>query len=282
MTKSKTFEYANLDFSNFDKTRTSPEEIDDSSVEDEIHLKNADGKETPKRRLHFSGVEMSKHPTPAGDSDKGNHNNGKTLNFIPHMLKEGILTESETPLIDYIIGDNPYELQMLEYAKKVLYHDDGYYVLKFCNIAEKEYVMQAGPYFFGNMPMILRNWYVDFELDGDMFSQIPIWVKFPRLPVRYWSFTTLSKVASAMRIRLGTDGFTAKAEKISYARVLFEIDISKVLPDTIVVETPSGPWNQSIEYEWRPKFYNNCIKLGHMENECWFKDPPDGKRDKTE
>ena len=27
-----------------------------------------------------------------GDSDKGNHNNGKTLNSIPPMLKEGIIT----------------------------------------------------------------------------------------------------------------------------------------------------------------------------------------------
>ncbi|KAK4731955.1 hypothetical protein R3W88_024943 [Solanum pinnatisectum] len=61
----------------------------------------------------------------------------------------------------------------------------------------------------------------------------------------------------AIGIPLVTDGFTAKVEKISYARVLIEVDISKVLPDTIVVETPSGPWNQPIEYEWRPKFCNN-------------------------
>lgn len=147
---------------------------------------------------------------------------------------------------------------MIEYVKKVwgfveqpqvLYHDDGYYVFKFHNIVEKTVVMQARPYFYGNRPMILRNWDMDFELDSDMFSQIPIWVKFPRLSVGYWSVTALSKVASAIGIPLVTGGFTAKAEKISYARVLIEVDISKVLPDTIVVETPSGPWNQPIEYE---------------------------------
>ncbi|KAK4731392.1 hypothetical protein R3W88_024380 [Solanum pinnatisectum] len=144
------------------------------------------------------------------------------------MLKEGILTvkieeeediclqikEWETTLIGYIIGDNPYELEMLEYVKKVwgfvellqvLYHDDRYYIFKFCNIAEKEKVMQAGPYFYGNSPMILRNWYVDCERDADMFSQIPIWVKFPRLPVGYWSVTALTKVASAIGIPLVTD-----------------------------------------------------------------------------
>ncbi|KAG5585786.1 hypothetical protein H5410_046220 [Solanum commersonii] len=134
----------------------------------------------------------------------------------------------------------------------VLYHDDGYCVFKFRNIAKNEKVMQAGPYFYGNRPMILRNWYVDFELDDDIFSQIQIWVKFPRLN---WMLICLAKLPIRYR-----DGFTAKAKKISYVRVVIEVDISKVLPNTIVVETPSGNWNQSIEYEWRPKFYNNCIK----------------------
>ncbi|KAH0672538.1 hypothetical protein KY290_024769 [Solanum tuberosum] len=125
--------------------------------------------------------------------------------------------------------------------------------------------------------MILRNWDVDYELDADMFSQISIWVQFPRLPVRYWSFTTLSKVSSAIGISLVTNRLTAKAEKVSYARVMFEMDISKVLPDTIVVETPSGPWNQSVEYEWRPKFINNCIKLDTWKMNAGLNMPQMGK-----
>ena len=104
---------------------------------------------------------------------------------------------------------------------------------------------------------------MDFEMGADIFSQIPIWVEFPRLPNGYWSLTTQIKVSSATGIPSITDGFTAILEKMSYARVLIEMDIWKFLPDTIIVETPSRPWNQSIEYEWRPKFCNNCTKLGH-------------------
>ena len=55
-------------------------------------MENADGKETLKRRLYFSDAETSKHPTPSGDSNKSNSANNKTLNFVPPMLKEGILT----------------------------------------------------------------------------------------------------------------------------------------------------------------------------------------------
>lgn len=92
------------------------------------------------------------------------------------------IKEWETTLIGYKIGDNPYEVQMLEYVKKVqgfvelphvLYHDDGYYVLKFCNIAEKEKVIHTGPYLYGNRPMILRNWDVDFEYPNLNLGKVP-------------------------------------------------------------------------------------------------------------
>ncbi|KAK6779984.1 hypothetical protein RDI58_022168 [Solanum bulbocastanum] len=59
--------------------------------------------------------------------------------------------------------------------------------------------------------MILRNWYKDFELDADMVIEIPIWVKFPRLLLGYSYVTSLSMVASAIRIPLVMDWFTAKA-----------------------------------------------------------------------
>lgn len=50
------------------------------------------------------------------------------------------IKEWENSLMGYVIGDNPYEMQMKDYAKKVwgfvgvpqvLYHDDGYYIFKF-------------------------------------------------------------------------------------------------------------------------------------------------------
>lgn len=72
-------------------------------------------------------------------------------------------------------------------------------------------------------------------------------------------------------IQLVTDGLTATGKKISYVRLVIEVDNFKVLPNTIVFENPYGHSNQSIEYEWGPVVYNNCIKLGHLKDECWFK-----------
>lgn len=46
---------------------------------------------------------------------------------------------------------------------------------------------------------------------------------------------------------------------------LFEVNISMNLPGVIAIETPIGPWTQSIEYEQRPKFYNYFLRLGHKD-----------------
>ncbi|KAH0778515.1 hypothetical protein KY290_004942 [Solanum tuberosum] len=54
-------------------------------------------------------------------------------------------------------------------------------------------------------------------------------------------------------------------------KILIEVDISQPLNELIVIETPSGPWDQPVEYEWRPKYCNECLKFGHNDEECWYK-----------
>lgn len=66
---------------------------------------------------------------------------------------------------------------------------------------------------------------------------------FPDLHIRYWSPEALSKLASGVGKPLYTDKFTAELEKISYARVLVEADVSQPLPECIEIDTPFGVSN---------------------------------------
>ncbi|XP_060200322.1 uncharacterized protein LOC132628564 [Lycium barbarum] len=118
----------------------------------------------------------------------------------------------------------------------VLTHDEGYYIFKFNSIQDKDKVLKARPYYFNNKPRILKPWELDFNFEQEALSVIPIWVKFPGLPVGYWSPEALSKVASVVGKPLYTDEFTANVKKISYARILVEAD---------------------------------CIRFGHDAFECW-------------
>ncbi|KAG5577119.1 hypothetical protein H5410_057253 [Solanum commersonii] len=129
-----------------------------------------------------------------------------------------------------------------------------------------------GPYYVNNRPLVLKRWESDLELDKEALSLVPLWLKFPGLPVGYWSVEALSKVASAVGRPIHTGRFTTNVEMISFARILIEVDLSHPLNDLIVIETPSGPWDQLVEYEWRPKYCNKCLKFGHNDVECWYKE----------
>lgn len=168
--------------------------------------------------------------------------------YIPPSIKDGVLTviidEADieqqvklwkSALIGYIIRDTPQQQQSDNYVTKiwsfvtkpkVLVHDYGYFIFKFNSSEDKDLVSQARTYYYNNKPVILKPWELDFEFDQDMLSMIPIWVKFPGLPVGYWSTEDLSKVASAIGKPIRADSFITNADKISYARVLVEVDVS--------------------------------------------------------
>lgn len=146
---------------------------------------------------------------------------------------------------------------------RILYHVDGYYVLQLKNCEDQDLVLHFGPYSYHNKPFILRNWSIDYEFAPDYLLSIPLWVKFPRLPLGYWSANLLIKLASIVGKLIYTDKTTADIERIFFARVLVETDISHPLNDSIEINTPTKVFHQIIAYNWRPKYYTNCMRFGH-------------------
>ena len=62
---------------------------------------------------------------------------------------------------------------------------NGFFIL-FFEIKEARYVVfQNGTYLFGSGGMYLNKWTLDFNLDEDIPTAIPIWVKIPCLPLSY-------------------------------------------------------------------------------------------------
>lgn len=87
----------------------------------------------------------------------------------------------------------------------------------------------------------------------------------------YWSAEALSKINDVVGKPLYTDKVTVGMERISYARVLIETNVSKVLPESIELIMPSGAIQQRITYEWKPKFCNDYFKLDHEDVNSWKK-----------
>lgn len=63
---------------------------------------------------------------------------------------------------------------------------------------------------------------------------------------------------------LYVDDCTTKMERISYARILIEMDVTVPLPEAVMVQDPNGrKFSQRLEYIWCGK----CLMIGHNCND---------------
>ncbi|KAI5662776.1 hypothetical protein M9H77_22099 [Catharanthus roseus] len=69
---------------------------------------------------------------------------------------------------------------------------------------------------------------------------LPVWVTFLGLPLELWNGRLLEKICLRIGVPLCTDRLTSKKDKVSYARALVEIDITKKLFTEIPVKLPNG------------------------------------------
>ncbi|KAJ6370152.1 hypothetical protein OIU76_028429 [Salix suchowensis] len=100
-------------------------------------------------------------------------------------------------------------------------------------------------------------------------STLPVWVKLPNLPLSCWSENCLSKIASVIGNPIQCDMLTSSMTRLSYARVLVEIDLRKKLCEYVKVCLPNGEViEQQIIYETLLKFCSHCNVIGHLVETC--------------
>ncbi|GKB97196.1 copia protein [Tanacetum coccineum] len=100
-------------------------------------------------------------------------------------------------------------------------------------------MLENGPWFIQNNPLILKKWHTDENLLKEDVSTIPVWVKLHGVPVTTFSKDGLSDIATKLDTPLMLDSYTS-------------------LKDNIVMAMPKitreGHYicNVRVEYEWKP------------------------------
>jgi hypothetical protein len=108
-----------------------------------------------------------------------------------------------------------------------------------------------------------------FDFSSEEMTRVPIWVKFPNLPLCCWSPSCLSKIASVLGKPIQCDQMTYNLSRLSYARVLVELDLREDLQHYVEVSLLSGRiLHQKVVYETLPKLCNFCNVLGHTRLLC--------------
>ena len=119
-------------------------------------------------------------------------------------------------------------------------HETGWLIYHFKSEEDKLTVVRVGPYLMYGRPLVLRPMTKNFNFSSAEMSRVPVWVKFPSLPLWCWSPVCLSKIASVIGKPIQCDRLTSNLARMSYARVLVEIDLLEKLRHSVEISLPEG------------------------------------------
>jgi len=148
-------------------------------------------------------------------------------------------------------------------------HRSGWLVFKFQSDEDRFKVLNGGPYFVYGSNLMLKIMPSCFRFEGEAVTSVPIWIQLPGLPLDCWNGRALSKIVSRVGKPISTDKMTLTKERISFARVLVEVDVSSNIVSEVEIQLPTGVvYHQSVIPEFTPKFCQRCKTFGHVEGTC--------------
>ncbi|KAL2246474.1 UNVERIFIED_CONTAM: hypothetical protein Sindi_2915600, partial [Sesamum indicum] len=119
-------------------------------------------------------------------------------------------------------------------------HESGWLVFRFAREEDRQRVLAGGPYFVYGRPLLLKHMPDCFEFKEDDISLTPVWATLPSLPLECWHPNALGKIGSRIGTPIAMDSLTMNMERVSYARILVEVDASKKLIEQVEFVMPNG------------------------------------------
>ena len=178
-------------------------------------------------------------------------------------------------LIGYLVGKFPGRQALMkccmEWGVRFQYapHESQWLVFQFETDEDRRKVLEGGPYFVYNKPLILKVMPEFFDFSDDELHSVPLWVQLRNLPLELWGNNSLSKILSRIGRPLRMDSRTASRSVVSYARALVEVDVSKVMLKKLKVKLRNGmSFQVDVWYENIPDFCMNCMGVGHKTSSC--------------
>ena len=150
----------------------------------------------------------------------------------------------------------------------MLSRGNGFLLFKFTDDGDKQRALEDGLWFVRGKPLVLRQWTIDSKFEKDKLLTIPIWVKFPNLPLRLWSLALMSRLASTLGKPLYMDEATTAGSQVDYARVCIEIEASFFFPRYTHSEVDGIQEYIAVDYDWEPNHasfaHHSAMSMDHV------------------
>ncbi|KAL0307067.1 UNVERIFIED_CONTAM: hypothetical protein Sradi_6124000 [Sesamum radiatum] len=174
-------------------------------------------------------------------------------------------------LTKYAVEDGPLTLEtndLIEVRTKLGFCLVGYIADLLGQRIDKEF-WPEGRIFVMAGRSLLKTMPDCFEFKEDDISLTLVWATLPSLLLECWHPNALDKIGSWLGTPIEMDSLTMKMERVSYARILVEVDASKKLVDHVEFILPNGVTRkQPVVYEYTPKFCSTCKRFGHLKESC--------------
>ena len=69
---------------------------------------------------------------------------------------------------------------------KICIFRKGVFLVRFNNFSDQVTVVQGGVYFFDKKPLLVKPWNEKMDINIEVITSLPIWVRFSYLDIKYW------------------------------------------------------------------------------------------------
>ena len=106
------------------------------------------------------------------------------------------------------------------------------------------------------------------DVEKEELKSIRIWIQL-KVGFKYWGEKSLCKIVDQIGKPLQRDDAIRKRDKVQYARVLVEVQLSQDFRDHVHFVNEHGVRTQvDVHYEWKPIECQVCHLLGHDTVNC--------------
>ena len=143
------------------------------------------------------------------------------------------------------------------------------FIIQLPNSSIRDRILETGPWHIQNMPIIMRKWMPDMEtLDFNM-SKMPMWIHLGNVPLELFTKNGLSYLASVLGNPLYMDRITANQQRLAFAKICVEVDVTIEIPKFIEVKRRNGSMiTIFVDVPWWPPKCSHWRIFGHVDRSC--------------
>lgn len=118
-------------------------------------------------------------------------------------------------------------------------HQSRWVLFQFQSNDELERMLACCLYFKYGRTLLLRSLLENFCFQEEDYNIVPTWVQLHSLPLQCRNTCAINKITSKLGKPICIDNIRLERKRISYARLLVEIDTSVTPPESFYVKLPS-------------------------------------------